>query len=212
MSARHTQRIQALRDLAQARELVADGVDPGEAKKQRRAAQIAKDENTFENIAREWFKKFEPKWVKSHSVKILSRMERDLFPRIGARPIAEIQPIELLRVLQRVEARGRLETAHRVNQNCGQIFRYAVATDRAPRDVSRDLRGALAPWRSKHYASIRDPKAIGELLRARPSTAHACATGLRSASPRSDRRNTAARTARPCGPAPAADRWDSVAR
>lgn len=156
----------ARKDLAAARELVADGVDPSDARKQRRAAQLAQNEHTFEKIAREWFKKFSPGWVRTHSDKILSRLERDVFPWIGSRPIAEIEPMELLAVLRRIEARGRLETAHRANQNCGQIFRYAIATGRAPRDPTRDLRGALAPWRSKHYATITDPKGIGELLRA----------------------------------------------
>jgi integrase len=89
-----------------------------------------------------------------------------VFPWLGARPIGEITGPELLTALRRVENRGVVETAHRVMQNCSQVFRYAVATGRAQRDPTFDLRGALPPVRSNHFASITEPKAIGGLLRA----------------------------------------------
>ncbi len=149
-----------------ARKLLAQDVDPGEHRKAAKAAQGERAANSFEVLAREWFAKFEPNWVASHSEKIVSRLERDLFPWIGGRPIAELKAPELLTCLRRVEARGALETAHRILQNCGQIFRYAVATGRAERDPSTDLRGALPPVKEKHLASMTEPKAVAALLRA----------------------------------------------
>lgn len=149
----------------EARKQLSQGIDPGEVRKAMKAAQ-AEDANTFEVVAREWFAKFSPTWVESHSDKIIRRLERDIFPWIGKRPISEVNAPELLTALRRIEARGAIETAHRALQNCGQIFRYAVATGRADRDPSADLRGALPPVKDKHHASITDPKAIGELLRA----------------------------------------------
>ena len=93
-------------------------------------------------------------------------MEKDLFPSLGKKPIASIGAPQLLECLRRIEARGALDTAHRAHQNCGQIFRYAVATGRAERDPSGDLKGALPPVRQKHFSAITDPKAMGALLRA----------------------------------------------
>lgn len=153
-------------DLDTARKLLASGTDPSAARREKKAADRARAQYTFEAIAREWFANFSPGWAKTHAEKIIRRFERDVFPWIGFRPIAEIQPMELLTALRRVEARGKLETAHRAHQNCGQVFRYAVSIGRAPRDPSRDLRGALARWKPKHYASITEPKAVAELLRA----------------------------------------------
>ncbi len=148
-----------------AREQVADGIDPGQARKALKAARV-NSENTFETIAREWFSKFEPGWSPSHSVKIKGRLENDVYPYIGDRPILEITPPELLRVLRRIESRGAIDSAHRVRTTCSQIFRYAVATGRADRDPAADLRGAIPPARSGHFAAITDPDKIGGLLRA----------------------------------------------
>lgn len=148
----------------EARRQVASGVDPSASRKARKAA--AGDPESFEVVAREWFAKFSPGWVHSHSSKIMRRFERDIFPWIGARKVGTITAPELLAALRRVEARGAIETAHRAMQNCGQVFRYAVSTGRAERDPTADLRGALPPAKETHHASITDPKAIGELLRA----------------------------------------------
>ena len=149
-----------------ARKLLADGTDPGEQKKAEKIAGIERAANNFESVAREWFGKFSANWAASHAGKIMGRMENDLFPWLGNRPVAEITAPELLRCLRRIESRGALETAHRVLQNAGQVMRYAIATGRADRDPSADLRGALAPWKPKHYPAPTDPKAVGELLRA----------------------------------------------
>ena len=97
--------------------------------------------------------------------KIIRRLELYVFPWLGGRPIKSITAPDLLTVLRRIEAKGALDTAHRTQQNCGQVFRYAVATGRADRDPSGDLRGAIPPAAGKHMATITDPKEIAGLLR-----------------------------------------------
>jgi integrase len=149
-----------------ARKQVAAGIDPSLQRKAQKATKEFGAANSFEAVAREWFAKHSPNWVASHADKIIRRFEKDVFPWLGSRPIARITAPELLAVLRRIESRGALETAHRALQNCGQVFRYAVATGRAERDPSGDLRGALPPAKPKHHASIIDPKAIGAMLRA----------------------------------------------
>ena len=106
-----------------------------------------------------------PAWAPSHSDKIIRRLERDVFPWIGSKPVNSIRPTELLTLLKRVEDRGAIETTHRVQQNCGQVFRYAVATGRAESDPSRDLRGALTPWKPEHYPTLTAAREVGSLLR-----------------------------------------------
>ncbi len=149
----------------EARKLLADGIDPGEHRKAIKAARQDRAANSFEVIAREWYAKFSPNWAEHHGDRIIRRFERDIFPWIGGRPIAEVTAPELLAVLRRIESRGALETAHRALGNCGQVFRYAVATGRAERDPSADLRGALPPTDGEHFAAVTDPKLVGELLR-----------------------------------------------
>jgi Arm DNA-binding domain len=147
-----------------ARQQLAHRIDPGEARKTEKIARAGAD--TFEEVAREWHAKFSPGWVNKHSDRILQRLENDIFPWLGKRTVGEIKAPELLAVLRRIESRGALETAHRALQNCGQAFRYAIATGRAERDPTRDLRGALPPPKERHHASIIEPKRIAELLRA----------------------------------------------
>jgi integrase len=149
-----------------ARKLLADGINPGETRKAMKASKAGRAANSFEVVAREWFAKFSAKWAPSHAKKIIRRLERDIFPWIGSRPIAEVTAPELLAVLRRTEERGAVETAHRAHQNCGQVFRYAIATGRAERDPSPDLRGAIPAVKQTHHAAITDLKAIGDLLRA----------------------------------------------
>lgn len=122
--------------------------------------------NSFETVAREWFAKMLATWTPDHADKIIKRLERDVFPWMGDKPIADLSAPAVLTTIRRIEARGRLETAHRALQNCGQVFRYAVATGRAERDPTGDLRGALPPTREKHMAAITDPVEVGALLRA----------------------------------------------
>lgn len=148
----------------EARKLLANEVDPSEHRKQKKASTAERASNSFEVVAREWFAKFSRNWAPSHANKIIRRLERDLFPWIGGRPIAEITAPDLLAVLRRIEGRGAVETAHRAKQNAGQVFRYAVVTGRAVRDPSQDLQGALTPWKPQHYPAITEPKEIGPLL------------------------------------------------
>jgi integrase len=148
------------------RKLLADGIDPIENRKAMKSARADRAANSFEVVAREWFAKYSATWAANHGDRVMRRFERDVFPWIGGRPIAEVTAPELLAVVRRIENRSALETAHRALGNCGQVFRYAVATGRAMRDPCGDLRGALPPVKSKHFAATTDPKRVAELLRA----------------------------------------------
>jgi integrase len=149
-----------------AREHLTHGTDPGEVRKARKAARAGRDDGSFEAVAREWFAKHMRTWAAGHADKIIGRLERDIFPWLGGRLAGKVTAPELLACLRRIEARGAIETAHRALQNCGQVFRYAMATGRAERNPAADLRGALAPVKETHYPTIIDPKAVGALLRA----------------------------------------------
>jgi integrase len=150
----------------EARKLLASDADPGENRKAVKAARMEQVANSFEVITREWYAKYSGTWNASHGERIIRRFERDIFPWIGGKPIAEIAAPEVLAAVRRIENRGALETAHRALGNCGQVFRYAIATGRATRDVSSDLRGALPPVKGEHFAAITEPKQVGALLRA----------------------------------------------
>ncbi len=149
----------------EARRLLADGIDPGEYKKHVKQSAIENAANSFEVIAREWFVKKQKKWTKDHGQKIMRRFERDIFPWLGSRPIAEISPPELLKVLRKIEERGAVETAHRALGSCGEVFRYAIVTSRCERDISQDLKGALESVKSTHFAAPTDPKRLAEILK-----------------------------------------------
>ena len=148
------------------RALVAQGIDPSLQRKTSKLTQTHLSANTFEAIAREWFTKQATAWAKSHSSKIIQRLERDIFPWLGSYITSDITAPELLNVIRKIETRGKHETAHRALQNCSQIFRYAVATGRAQRDPCADLKGALTPVKSKHFAAITDSQEVGKLLKA----------------------------------------------
>lgn len=150
----------------EARKLLANDIDPGENRKAQKAARVELESNSFEAVAREWFAKNKPTWAASHADKIITRLENDVFPWLGSKPISEITAPQVLTVLRRIESRGTIDTAHRAKGNCGQVFRYAVATGRAERDPSADLRDALPPLRHEHFASITDPLEVAGLLRA----------------------------------------------
>lgn len=149
-----------------ARRLLANGVDPGEHKKQTARATKMAAANSFEAVAMEWFAKFKPQWAEAHSSKVLLRLNNDLIPWLGSRPIEAIEAGELLEAIRRVEGRGALDSAHRCLGTSSQIFRYAIATSRAKRNPASDLRGALPPVSNEHFPSITDPVQVGELLRA----------------------------------------------
>lgn len=145
-----------------ARKLVADGIDPSAKRRAEKSAQA----DTFEAIADEWLN-LQRKSLAAETLDILrTRLKSFLYPYVGRRPIASITAQELLAALRRIEARGKHETAHRVRSLAGRVFRYAVATGRAQHDVAADLKDALAPVKSRNFASVTEPERVGELLRA----------------------------------------------
>lgn len=148
-----------------ARRLLANNVDPDAVRKAQKQAQVEETE-TFEIIAREWLERFKSKWQEEYADKIMHRLELNIFPWIGSRPIKDIKAPELLSVLRRIESRDALELAHRTRNVCGQVFRYAVATGRADRNPAEDLKGALSPVKTIHRAAITEPKEVANLLRA----------------------------------------------
>lgn len=138
----------------EARSLVANGLDPsGEKKAEKRRARIAA-ENTFESVACEFMETRGHHWSAGYAVTVRRRFENDLFPYLGKRPIAEIDPPELLDVLKRIERRGAHDMAGRVKSLAGEVFRYGIATSRCRRDVSVDLKGALKRHEKKSVPSI----------------------------------------------------------
>ncbi len=157
---------QAREDHEDGRRLLTNGIDPMEERKRVNQQEYISKSNSFEFVARDWFSKKKPGWTEKHSQTVISRLENNVFPIIGKESINEIPPPRLLEVLRIIEERGAIETAHRVKQICGQIFRYAIAIGRAERDPSADLKGALTSVRSKHMAAITEPSKVGELLRA----------------------------------------------
>ena len=148
-----------------AKKLLVDNIDPSVAKQAAKAAAASAAKDSFEAIALEWLERNAAKWSTAYKENILDRLERDIFPQLGKRPIKTITAPELLSVLRKIESRGSIETAHRGLSDCGRIFRYAIATGRAERDVAADLRGALTSAPETHFATMTDPKDIGEILR-----------------------------------------------
>ena len=161
-----------------ARKLIAAGGDPSEQRKADKVVVAAKAEakaladaglpgpGTFEHVAREWLTTVhEAKVSAGHAERTRIRLEQDAFPWLGRRPIGEVEAPELLQALRRVEARGAIETAHRIKDACGQVFRYGIAIGACLRNPAADLRDALRPVPTRHHAAIVDPKQGGELLR-----------------------------------------------
>ena len=162
----------------EARKLLAAGTDPSDVRKAEKADREKADEaqaladaglpgpGTFEAVAREWLEiVHEAKVSAGHALRTRIRLEQDAYPWLGRRPIADIEAPELLKCLRRVEGRGAIETAHRVKDACGQVFRYGIATGACDRNPAADLRDALKPVQSRHHAAIVDPVQTGKLLR-----------------------------------------------
>jgi integrase len=168
----------ARRKVEEARNQNANGIDPSNTRKEAKAGQRLIIENekrvdaglsavdSFEFVALEWYDKRMLNKSESHQKRTLSLLKRDLFPWLGNRPIATIKAPELLEVLQRIESRNAIETAHRALQTSGQVFRYAEITGRVERDISQALKGALTAVNGGHFASMTDPQLIAPLLRA----------------------------------------------
>lgn len=151
---------------SEARKLLAQGIDPSESKKAVKAAGADRAANSFEVVAREWWASHMANKAESHKEKVIRRFELYLFLWLGGKPIAEITAPQILEAVKRIEKLGILETAHRTLQTAGQVFRYAVQTGRAERDVTADLKGALPPTTTKHMATFTEPMEVAELLRA----------------------------------------------
>jgi hypothetical protein len=148
-----------------ARELLADGIDPNAAKQEQKQATAAAAANTFEIVAREWLAKTAADRMASTTTKVTTWLEKDVIPYIGTMPMSSIGPRDVLGALRHMEGRGALDSVQRVKQICGQVFRYAVATGSAERDVTQDLKGALAKPTAGHFAAITEPKRAGDLMR-----------------------------------------------
>lgn len=148
----------------EARNRVANGIDPSDLRKASKKEQEAV-ETTFEIVAKEWFAKNEPIWSASHIRTVKSRLERDVYPIIGNRPIADITRGEVIALLRKVEGRGVIETADRIKMYCGQVFRYALNLEMIKFNPVSDMRDVISKREQGHHAAITDPKRVGELLR-----------------------------------------------
>lgn len=150
----------------EARLTLKGGVDPADQRKDKKLSRAADESKTFEKVAREFHGMKKPSWSPAHATRWLERLEKDVFPWIGAKPLPEISAPMLLGVLNRVKARGVVETVHSIHQACGQVFRYGIATGKCERNPAPDLRGALPPVLVKHMAAVLTPTEAGELMRA----------------------------------------------
>jgi len=148
------------------RELLAKDIDPSAAKREEKQIKADMAANTFELVSYAWLKKTAVTRKEVTQKRITTLLESDVFPYIGSMPINTIGPRDVLnKALRKIESRGSIDTAHRAKQICGRIFRYGVAVGLAERDVTSDLRGALAEIPKSHFAAITDPKQAGELMR-----------------------------------------------
>ncbi len=140
-------------------------LDPSAERKAEKIKRQVAAENSFEAVAREWYRKQTNIWVEKHALDVLRRLEGNIFPEIGKRPIDQIDAPELLHAIRKIESRGAYDLAHRVLAVTGQVFRYGIATGRCARDLSADLRGALTPHKKQHQAAVR-LEDLPDLLRA----------------------------------------------
>ncbi|MBW4053990.1 MAG: integrase arm-type DNA-binding domain-containing protein [Proteobacteria bacterium] len=161
---------QAREKREEARKLLAAGVDPSTDRKAVKAAKIELLANSFECIAREWHKKMlgDSAWTADHADTIMTRMEKDMFPRIGGKPITEVTAKDIRTILDQVKERGAVDTARRCRTIASQVFVYAIGTDRAEYNIATSLSKHLPAVSKtrKHMSSITDPKELAPLLRA----------------------------------------------
>jgi integrase len=150
----------------EARVILAAGIDPSAARKARRVAAHGGGASSFETVAREFHETKRAEWSEAHARRWLERLEKDVFPYLGAQALTEISAPRLLETLRRVELRGVRETVHSILQSCGQVFRYGIATGRGDRNPAGDLRGALRPVLVKNMAAVTEPSGVGDLMRA----------------------------------------------
>jgi integrase len=152
---------------SEAKALKHKGIDPVHDKKVGKLKASRQAIDNFEAIAREWHSKQKNNWSEVHAKTVMRRMEKDLFPWLGKRPMAQIHPMELLATLQKIEDRQAFETAHRVLDIARQVWEYWLPTvDVEQRNITEGLKARLQPYRGKNFAAILDPKRFGELMRA----------------------------------------------
>ncbi|MHC1698736.1 MAG: tyrosine-type recombinase/integrase [Geobacteraceae bacterium] len=154
----------------EARNLVANGIDPSAERKAAKQKRADLKANSFETIAREWHEHMveNKEWSDEHAATIMNRLTQDIFPWIGSKPITEVTAKEIKAILDRIRSRGVIETARRALTIMGQVYRYAMSVDRAHYDISAGFRGylpAISKTR-KHMAAVTDPKELAPLLRA----------------------------------------------
>jgi integrase len=142
------------------------GEHPNQVKRKAKLASVLASLNSFEAVAREWYKIRSAEWVPSYAEKMIRRLEADVFPWIGKMPLTEIEAPLLLNTLRKIESRGAIETAHRMRDACSQVFQYAIAAGLGKSDPAHGLRGALKKPISKHMAAITSPEEFKGLLRA----------------------------------------------
>jgi integrase len=156
---------QARKRREEARELLAQDIDPGLVKQAAKATRALASENTFEAVAREYHALKLSIWSASYAAKWLRLLEKDFFPSLGKLALPDITPPMMLGILRRVEQRGAIDAAHTLRKNAGQVFRYGIQTGRCERSPAPDLQGALKPLSTKHMAALLDPVKVGELMR-----------------------------------------------
>ena len=149
----------------EARALLADGIDPSQIKRNDKQAKIIAASNTFESVAQQWLKKTSSERAAITQEKVTAWLKHDVFPHIGNQSISSIKPLDILVTVRRIEARGAIDSAHRVKSLCGQVLRFAVASGLIERDVTADLKGALTTVEKTNYAAITEPKLAGDLMR-----------------------------------------------
>ena len=140
----------------EARKMLRNGINPSQAKKDKKLQNKLENENSFEMIAREWLENMKHSWTERHANYTLKRLEADILPVLGFKPMNKIVAPELLQTLREVEKRDALDLSHRLLQTCGQIFRYAIATGRAERDIAADLKGALKVRKKENFAHLKE--------------------------------------------------------
>lgn len=155
--------VRKARDAAKA--LRDQGVDPVQKRRVDKIKAAHEGADTFRETAQEWYGKHCSRWSDHYAIREKRNLEKDLYPYLGARRMADVEPVELLAAVRRVEQRGALDVAHRVLSTARAVWRYGVATGRAQRDITADLKGALTPHKGRHFAAITEPVKLGELLR-----------------------------------------------
>ena len=148
-----------------AKELLAEGIDPGQAKRDDKRAKAIAASHSFESVARQWLEKTAADRAAITQEKVIAWLNHDVFPYIGNKPVSSIKPLDVLAVVRKIETRGAIDSAHRVKQLCGQVMRFAVSTGLAERDVTADLKGALTTIQKTNYAAITEPKQAADLMR-----------------------------------------------